>query len=309
MTMRDRTPDSHSFPTRPYDLVKEFVLALAFVTVLTIVLAAVFSSPDRKAITLSDWANAAPSDFVATASAELDGSSGTAGYGPPYNHASDGQNILGVPTQKLLGVRIPIDAPNDFVVDPLKTVTGNAQLSSALQQWSSATPDQQTAWASAYTEALGAAPDGDPAKVASGDYGPVPVMTQSLLGLAKSGQLQGLLDPQTFYATDSTKTLLFLADGTYLEDQARADMLGGDQWGMMNEVGNYPGQPWLTPMTFFYQVEPFASSDNADALIWGLMGLISLLMLLVPFIPGLRSVPKALGLYKLVWRDAYRMRR
>ena len=44
----------------------------------TIVLAAVFSSPDRKAITQADWAKAAPADVVATATAELAGRSTSA---------------------------------------------------------------------------------------------------------------------------------------------------------------------------------------------------------------------------------------
>ena len=55
---RDMTPDAHLFPTRRYDLVKEFVIAVVVVGVLVVVLAAVFSSPDRKAITLENWANA-----------------------------------------------------------------------------------------------------------------------------------------------------------------------------------------------------------------------------------------------------------
>ena len=40
---------------------------------------------------------------------------------------------------------------------------------------------------------------------------------------------------------------------------------------MMNETGNYPGQPWMWLYTFWYQVKPFSTSDNADALVWGLM--------------------------------------
>ena len=98
---RDRTPDAHLFPTRPYDLVKEFVVAVVVIGVLTVVLAAVFSSPDRKAITLADWAKAAPADVVATATAELAGTSTSAGYGAPYNHASEGQKLGPLPLQKV----------------------------------------------------------------------------------------------------------------------------------------------------------------------------------------------------------------
>ena len=84
---------------------------------------------------------------------------------------------------------------------------------------------------------------------------------------------RGLLTSAGTRSTAPTRPqpLLLLADGAYLEDQARAQQLGGDQWGMMNETGNYPGQPWMWLYTFWYQVQPFSASDNADALVWGLM--------------------------------------
>jgi hypothetical protein len=303
---RDRTPDAHLFPTRPYDLVKEFVVAVVVIGVLTVVLAAVFSSPDRKAITLADWAKAAPADVVATATAELAGTSTSAGYGAPYNDASEGQKLGPLPLQKWGGVRIPVDSANDLVISPLQTVSGDAVLASALRVWQAANADQQVKWASAYSDALAAAPDGDPAQVKSGDYGPVPTLATRFLDLANSGSLEGLLTTRTtFYGGDTTKPLLLLADGAYLEDQARADHLGGDQWGMMNETGNYPGQPWMWLYTFWYQVKPFSTSDNADALVWGLMVVLTLGLILLPFIPGLRALPRHLGVHRLIWRNRY----
>jgi hypothetical protein len=301
---RDTTPDTHLFPTRPYDLVKEFVIAMVVVGLLTVLLAAVLSSPDRKAITLANWANAAPEDVVATATAELAGTSTSASYGAPYNRAADGQKLGPLPVQRWGSVRIPIDSANDLVITPLSTVTGNPDLTAKLQTWRAATADQQTTWAVAYSDALAAAPDGDPTKVASGDYGPVPVIATGFLALARSGGLEGLLTSgSTFYVGDETKPLLLLADGAYLEDQARADHLGGDQWGMMNETANYPGQPWMWLYTFWYQVKPFSTSDNADALVWALMAVLTLGLILLPFIPGLRSLPRHLGVHRLIWRN------
>ena len=75
---------------------------------------------------------------------------------------------------------------------------------------------------------------------------------------------------------------------------------------MMNETGSYPGQVWLWLYTFWYQVEPFKSSHNADALVWGLMMLLSLAFILIPFIPGVRSLPRRIPIYRLIWRDHYR---
>jgi hypothetical protein len=299
----DPTPDAHLFPTRPYDLVKEFLIALVVVSLLTILLAAVFSSPDRKAITLSAWAHAAPADVVATATAELAGTSTSATYGPPYNNASEGQKLGPLSTQKWPGVRTRLDSANDLVIDPLRTVRGDSTLANALDAWRGASPSRQISWATAYSDALAAAPGGDPAKVRRGDYGPVPALTQAFLRLAGSGSLEGLLTTgSTFYQSDTTRPLLLLADGAYLEDQARAVHLGGDQWGMMNETGNYPGQPWLWLYTFWYQVKPFSTSGNADALVWGLMMVLSLLLVFVPFVPGLRSLPRHLFVHRFIWR-------
>lgn len=302
------TPDSASFPTRPYDLVKEVAIALLVVALITAGLAALFSSPDVRPITLKSWAQAAPADFTATAVAELGGTSDTAQYGPPYNNAPGaGQEIFGVSLQRAAGVRSPVDTAEDFVLRPLRESPKPSAVTAALRTWSAASAHQQQAWTSAYSDALTKAPGGDPAKVAPGDYGPVPALSAGLLSLAQTGALDGqLLSQGQFYQTDYTKPMLFLADGTYLEDRATSQHLSGTQWGMMNETGNYPGQSWLWLYTFWYQIEPFKSSGNADALIWVIMALLSLVFVLVPFIPGLRSVPRRTRVHRLIWRDHYR---
>src|SRR5450759_1715210 len=117
---RDRTPDSHDFPTRPYDLAKEFVIALVVALVLACGLAVIFSSPDDKAITMSGWANAQP-DMVATAAGELAGTTTSAGYGPPYNSNADGQKLGPLSLQKWAGVRLPVDS-SSLVLRPLSNL-------------------------------------------------------------------------------------------------------------------------------------------------------------------------------------------
>ncbi|HEX9335976.1 MAG TPA: hypothetical protein VF892_08820 [Pseudonocardiaceae bacterium] len=306
-TRRDTTPDSHAFPTRRYDLVKEFVLATVVVVALTVLLAAVFSSPDEKAISLADWANAAPTDVVATAAGELAGTTTSAGYGAPYNTNGSGQQLGPLALQRWAGVTIPVDSAQDLVLTPLGRVPNDPALTTALNTWQQASADQQSQWSNAYVTALGGVPDGDPAKVAAGHYGPVPVITAKFLTLARSGGLEGALGPSgTFYNGDTTRGLLLLADGAYLQDQARARNLGGNQWGMMNETGNYPGQPWMWLYTFWYQIKPFSMSSNADAQVWGVMALLTLGLVFVPFIPGLRSIPRLLPVHRLIWRDYYR---
>ncbi len=295
---------------REYDLLKEFVIALVVVSMLTVGLAALFSSPDEKQVTIASWSKDSPNDFVATAVTELDGTSGTAGYGAPYNHTPDAAQKIGpVSLQHIAGVTTAIDTVREFVVGPLSRVPGDADLTAALAAWNAGGDSQQT-WADAYDKALQDAPDNDPTKVAAGDYGPVPVMLDRLLTLAQSGGLDGALLLQgAFFQTDYTRPLLFIADGAYLGDLADAQHLGGEQWGMMNETGSYPGQAWLWLYTFWYQVKPFSTSDNADALVWGLMAVLTVGLLLVPFIPGVRSIPRWIPVHRLIWRDYYRFQR
>ena len=90
---QDRVAAGDEFAARPwsgaereYDLVKEFVIAIVVVGALVIGLAAVFSSPDEKSLTVQAWAQQTPNDFVATAASELAGTSVSEGrLGRPYN--------------------------------------------------------------------------------------------------------------------------------------------------------------------------------------------------------------------------------
>jgi len=137
--------------------------------------------------------------------------------------------------------------------------------------------------------------------------GPVPVMMSYELAMARSGSLDSdLLAQRQFFGTDFTKPLLFIADGGYYGDLATNMHLTGDQWGVMNETGSYPGQPWLWLFQMWYHISPFQNSDSVD--IWAvyLTGIGTILLLLVPFIPGLRDIPRAIPVYRLIWRSWYR---
>ena len=294
----------------PYDLVKEFLIALVAVAVLVTVLAVLFSSPDDRPVTVQSWSRAAPVDFVQTAITELDGTSGTAGYGPPYNSADPGstQSLWILHPQQWFGVHDRVDTARDFVIDPLRTLPDRPALTADLARWTSASADQQARWTSAYEKAASKATfSGGQLVVPARDDGPVAPMMSALLSMARTGALDGaLVSSHQLYGTDYTKPLLFIADGTYLADLAKAQHLSGDQWGMTNETGNYPGQAWLWLYTMWYQVAPFNSSANADVQVWGLMMLLTVILALVPFIPGLRSIPRWTRVYRLIWRQHYR---
>jgi hypothetical protein len=292
----------------PYDIIKEGTIALVVVGLLTIILATLFGSPDDHEITIKNWANAAPTDFAMTAINEMNGTTTTAGYGAPYNTASDGQKLGPLTLAKWAGVRIPINTENDFVIRPLESLPYNAQLSSALSTWKAASPSQQTTWVNNYTTAAAKMTftNGE-VMVSTTNSGPVPVFINDLTSMARSGALDtALVQGGNFFSMDYTKPLLFLSDGGYLAQLAQKQHLLGSQWGMMNETNSYPGQAWLWLYTFWYQVSPFSSSANADVQVWGMMMLLSVILLFVPLIPGLRAIPRKVKIYRLIWREHYR---
>jgi hypothetical protein len=294
----------------PYDLIKEIAIATVGILVVVLILSAVLSSPDVPSATIQAWAKSDPVDFVTTAAGELSGQTTTAQYGPPYTSGSGSVQAIGpIEPQVWAGVHVAVNAPLDFVLQPLSQATvGDQTLASALTTFNDASAAQQQKWLAAYNQALGSAKlVSNEVSVSSGDYGPVPVLMSRLLVLARSGGLDALLlTSDHFYQTDYSKPLLFLSDGGYFPGLAQAQDLRGSQWGMMNETGRYPGQAWLWLFTLWYQVPAIGSASNADLLVVVVMTILSLGLLLVPFIPGLRDIPRWIPVHKLIWRQHYK---
>ena len=300
-----------SIRTVPYDLLKELAIALIGTLVLVAGLTVFLSSPDQPPETIQSWAQNDPVDLVTTATGELAGTTVSAQYGAPYNSGSASVQSLGFfSPQAWFGVHEPVNSAQDFVLTPLeKASVGNPDLVSALSAYNSADPKQQQAWLDAYTKALTDAKADSNGKItmAAGDYGPLPAMMDSELALARAGGLDGALVANGhFYQTDYTLPLLFMGDGGYLASLASDAHLLGNQWGMMNETGSYPGQTWLWLYTLWYQLPPFAGNANADLMVVLMMTILSLGLVLVPFIPILRDLPRWLPVYRLIWRDYYR---
>ncbi len=302
----------HGVRMAPYDLIREITVLGVVVLALVVLFAGVFSSGDERPLTLQSVAQSDPVGFTNVSLSELDGSSAIAGYGQPYNTATGATQSLGpISFQQLAGVSIPIDTAQVYVYGPLATIH-SASVQAAVATYKAASADQQTKWTTAYSAAL--AKSASPALDANGalvlpagDYGPLPLMFNALLGAARSGAMDGiLLASGAFYQTDYTKSLLFLNESA-LPDRASAEHLAGDQWGMMNEPGPYPGQAWLWLYTTWYQVPagPF-NGPNADVAVAIVMLILTALLFLVPVIPGLERLPRYLGLHRIIWRDHYR---
>jgi hypothetical protein len=309
-------------PVVSYSLVKEFLIVAPLLLVALVVLAVLFSSPDKPAITIKDWASAAPKDYLATMASELDGTSKTATYGPPYNTGSCGskplgqscaaslQNVGPISPQKWAGVKLPISGP-DLVIPPLESLQGGSPvLSRALAAWNAASPSQQVAWATAYSTALQHATissNGTISITPTKSVGPLPVMGQAWFNNGRSGAIDAAMiqQPSAFYGSDRTKPLLLLEDGSYFGNIGSQLNFTGSQWGIVNEEGNWPGAWWLMPYVVWYNIPPGNTSSSADLFAMLIVAIIALLTILVPFVPGLRSLPRKLGVYKLVWRSYY----
>ncbi|MHB8940028.1 MAG: cytochrome b N-terminal domain-containing protein [Desulfobacteria bacterium] len=297
-------------PLERYDLITEGIIAMIVIAVLVVGLAILLGAPLVRAVSFQSWAQADADDFVKTTLAELTGTSESATYGPPYNNGTNGVQSLGPwSPQAWGGVRMPVNPPQDFVIAPLTAYAPlNLELQDALQRWNRAGASQRRLWGG---NAISSAVDLQGAKVAltgQGDTGPIPALLSAMLAMAQSGALdsQSINAPGNTYSTNYSKSLLYQADGNYLGDIASYYHLQGDQWGMMNQIGSWPGQPWLWSYTMWYNVPPWSrSSAGTDLLATAMFGLVMLVVFFLPFIPGLRSIPRGLRLYRLVWRPYY----
>ena len=297
-------------PTKPYDLVREGLIALAFVAALAVVLALVFKAPDAPTVRGEDVAKNHPLDYLKTSADLLSGESGLEYYGPPYTADKDNiQRIWGPGPAEILGVTLPIDAEKDLVLAPLEKVAVlNKDVAAALAVWKGASEDKQKAWAKAYSDALDKAEEANGlVKLPAGDFGPVAVMMTGMLDLGRAGLLEGALtsDARLPYTLDNTKAMLFFQEDVD-QNVANAYDMQGTQWGITHEVGNLPGPWWLWPYAIWYQVPPLTTAPNADVIVGTIMIIFFLLLLFAPFIPVLKHLPRWIPIYRIIWRDWYK---
>lgn len=300
------------YPQQPYDLVREMFTALGIIGVLIVILAAIFSTPDVPALTAKQVTVQDPKLLVQTALDDLSQQDPISTYGPPYNNTPGAAQRLGfISPQAWSGVQIPVNSAQAEVIAPLEKILPiDPVLKGSIDSWNQATAKQQGAWADAAAKSL------DKATITSttirwpGDqagYGPLPELMNAYLSLANSGLLESAIDGSggPMPSTNRTKSLLLLQDQADAQYAAKLDMTG-DEWGVIKETGNYPGAVWLWYYTLLYQIPPFSTSDSADLLVVMTVFVVTLILLLTPFIPGLRSLPRVLGVYRLIWRRFYK---
>jgi hypothetical protein len=329
---------------RPYDLIKELMVSGTVVAVLVLGLSLLFASPDPRAATFKEWATQGGKDFVETTLSEVNETSLSATYGPPYQTTAQNGSTQGfgpLSPEQWFGQTIPVDTFEDFVARPLLTQPDPQGLvAKALDQWRNATADQQAAWSKAYTDALKGAKLADSYDVPLGKYGPLAVIMPAQFALARAGGLDNAIvanptDPAIWYSNDQTFALLYFGDsgqgggasncpnaggpppadgGCWFYSQALGNTaprfggyLDGGTWGVINEVGNWPGAWWLFPYSFWYQWGYGANGSSADLYAMLMTALVTLPFIFLPWIPGLRSIPRLTRLHRIMWGDYYRL--
>ncbi len=333
-------------PERRYDLITEGTIAVIFVAVLCILAAILWGSPDGgltypkapaspagQAFSARYWDTNDPSDLAQTAVQELLGGTTTAEYGPPFNTTTGAsQEIIGIQpaeiAKAIFGLTLPINTANDFVLAPVSQIVApyNPLVAAAIGRYKAAGGDlspgasasqvasaQQATWLNNYAKAL-AKPSAKftptSVTVPSGNYGPVPVIIQAELLAARNGSLDGYFqgsDQQL--STNTTMGTMFFSDGSLWESIAEAQGVGGDQWGVMNELWNFPGQVWLWLYAGMYQIPALnpSSNSNLDLDVGLLMVLFGFLLpMFAPWIPGINRIPRWIPFYKIIYRQYYR---
>ena len=85
------------------------------------------------------WANRRPTDFVATALTELDGTSGTASTAPPYNTRRRGQKIGPLSLQNSSACATASTPAQQFVLTPLSQSGSSSAVLAAVRTYDAAT--------------------------------------------------------------------------------------------------------------------------------------------------------------------------
>ena len=277
----------------------KYPLIAAVIAAVLVVLSIAAGSPNWPRATIKDAATRDPGGEVLALTQELDGTSASWS-----NTAEPG--MPGTPAEV-------------FVLGPLRAhgalLHADGDMTAALSQYDQASHEQQQAWAGNYHTALdGITPMGeagmgrmqgplspDYSKIDSltGDFGPVPTIVKADLQLAQAGEmddhLEGLDPGHTLHLVN-----ICLYDHPAMLNDAVSNGLTDDQWGMVKERGFAVG-PWYLIVPAVIHVELPGGSSGLGFALWNLL-FASIVILVLPLLPGVRDLPRRLRLYRLVYR-------
>ena len=267
----------------PYKMVKadhsKMYRRMLYVFVIVLVFAILFSSPYIPPLTISQAAISQPQATATTFLNEFNFSSDTATYLDtinPYTFSTRNVYVL-VPYYNYLNLTNSTDEAALFF-----TENSSAQRNTLAQAYS-------------YF--------GNNGSISKGlnSTNPMISMVSQLTVMAQKGVYQPILQSEESSGLDNTYVIRFLFDTGVLASSSYTYGLDPSEWGML-EVGAPPWslQYWLAP----YDYMEIATSnipwwnDLENGLVATAMFLI---LLFLPFIPGLNKLPDKLKLYKLFW--------
>jgi hypothetical protein len=83
---------------------------------------------------------------------------------------------------------------------------------------------------------------------------------------------------------------------------ARAGALDG----YLLSSGGFYQTDYTRPLLLWYQIPPFNGNASADLMVVITMAVLSAALVVVPFLPVVRSIPRWVPVHRLIWRDYYR---
>ncbi|HEX9353592.1 MAG TPA: hypothetical protein VF933_07225 [Streptosporangiaceae bacterium] len=203
-----------------------------------------------------------------------------------------------------------------FVIGPLASFAPllGGNVAAALAAWRAAPASQQAAWANNYLKALdtiteqpmggeemeaAASPDYSKIDTLHGDFGPVPTLVKADVQLAQGGHLEQYLEGREPGHALHLVTI-WLYDHPKMLSDAVANGLTDDQWGMVKER-DYPVGPWYLIIPAIIHVKFPGGVTGTGFVLWNL--LVALIFIFVlPLVPGIRSLPRKLRLYRGIAR-------
>jgi hypothetical protein len=278
---------------------------VALLAISVIALAA--GSPNARRATAAGAAKDDPGGAVLAFTQELDGTASSSQNAGEFGMGDPAQVFVLNPLRAALPQLGSVSLPG---LPPLTA----ADVRAAVARDDAASPGQRQKWAAAYDDALGtimpamsggeemggsARPDYMKLGSLHGDFGPIPTLVEADLFLARTGDLEQYLesvDPgHSLHLTN-----IWLYDHPQLLNAAVQLGLTDDQWGMVKERGFGVGPWYLFVPAVFHIYFPSGATGTAFVL-WNI-GFALLLLFVIPLIPGVRSLPKYLKLYRFIYR-------
>lgn len=278
----------------------KYPILAAILFALIAVVAAIVGSPNFPRDTIAGVTQADPGGAILAFTQELDGNSSSAANAQEWGMGDPGQV---------------------FVLSPLHEFAPvlGSDVQNAIQTYDAASPAQQQQLALNYEKALGTitpmsggasdmgsgmgsgtpSPDYSKIDTLQGDFGPVPTLVKADLQLAQGGYLELYLqsvDPgHSFHLVN-----IWLYDHPHLLNTAVAEGLTDDQWGMVKERGFSVG-PWYLFIPAVIHVK-LPNGSTGPGFVLDNLVFAFFLLFIVPLVPGLRSLPRYLKLYRFIYR-------